>query len=202
MVFQKVHSHLLSMFQFVFIKSGHSCLPCNRTFGLIKKALNVPTCWVFKRLLEYHCNLHQEEIPNCGHTVWRLFWMSAASCRISLSEESTVPQECQFAVDKSYLKDYILKINYTLDNDPSVTLMKVFLMKERSRWTRTRLDISRAELTPKYQWEGLSGGKGQQTSKSFAKVREKCPELAISNRQARKKVKPSRKREKTWAIPY
>ena len=148
---REIHSRRLTRVELSFLVSGHSFMPCDRSFGVIEKEVrgyaNLYTPHDFKSAI---LRAQTPPFPVCFMTSQDFFdYTTLSSCITKRSaSEGKFSKASQIVVDSKFPQGYLLKDSFGLDDDAAT---KVRLSKGRAtRYRRSNFDLSAQNVPLKY----------------------------------------------------
>lgn len=154
MALQLVHGARLVRVEIVFMKSGHTYLPCDRAFGSIEKKIRRQA---FVYSTQHYVDLISTAVKKGFPTVQmvRNDFLDFHTLLQNVTRRAA-PQfahASQLVVDSEYPEGYFIKNDYSPED--STNIKKVRLMKGKGRWQREKFDLSKVALTSKYPCQRL-----------------------------------------------
>ena len=146
-----IHAKQLIRIEFVFMVSGHSFMPCDRSFGVIEKR--------FRREADYlqtpdnYAELIQKAVvPN--NELVRMKREDFLDIKILLQHvtkrqtEVNFSKSCQLVVTYQYKEGYLIKNDYDFKSDDSAVRSR--LMKGMKKYSPKLFNLSEVQLQSKY----------------------------------------------------
>ncbi|KAG0723540.1 hypothetical protein GWK47_042477 [Chionoecetes opilio] len=150
MALQQVHMKRLFRVEFVFLKSGHSYLPCDRAFGSIEKRIrkreSIATPQDYHEIIRSAVKKKFLVVPMTRDD---FFDVKAMQNEISRRSTTGFSKACQLVVSHTYPEGYIIKNDYNLE-DVAADIIKNRLMKGRNGYTVQRFNLGSVQLACKY----------------------------------------------------
>ena len=146
-----IHAKQLIRIEFVFMVSGHSYMPCDRSFGVIEKK--------FRREADYlqtpdaYAEMIEKAVVPSNETI-RMKREDFVDIKILLQHvtkrqtEVAFSKACQLVVTYQYKEGYLLKNDYDFKSDD--TAIRSRLMKSTKKYSPKLFNLSSIELQPKY----------------------------------------------------
>ena len=153
---RQIHMKRLNRVEFVFLVSGHSYMPCDHAFGVIKKSIRlhdtIATPEDYVRVISYSrtprfpvVHMKREDFLNIKKVLLDMVTIRRAS-------DAKFSEASQIILPFDFKEGYLLKDHYG-DDDQNATPVR--LMPGRKRFAPSLFDLSRSAMTPKYPTEGL-----------------------------------------------
>ncbi|KAG0724398.1 hypothetical protein GWK47_005156 [Chionoecetes opilio] len=147
---QQVHMKRLFRVEFMFLKSGHSYLPCDRAFRSIEKRIrkreSIATPQDYHEIIRSAVKKKFLVVPMTRDD---FFDVKALQNEVSRRSTPGFSKACQLVVSHTYPEGYIIKNYYNLE-DVAADIIKIRLMKERSGYTVQRFNLGSVQLACKY----------------------------------------------------
>lgn len=139
--------------ELVFMRSGHSYLPCNRSFGSIEKVSRkteyIPNSQVYADIIAISI---KREFPVVR--MKREEFMDVKKKLVQYVTNRHVPgfsRVCQLVVTVHYPEGYIVKNDYAWQDIPG-NIIKIRLMPGRGPWSRARFYLSEVSSLTCQRW--------------------------------------------------
>ena len=148
---REVHSKRLFRVEFVFMKSGHSFLPCDRSFGKIEMQLRgmsyVGTPEEYQKIIQHSVHKTFPVIQMKREDFFDL--KSLGNHIVKKQQKPGIASACQLVVCVNYKEGFYIKNDYIFEDDED-TLIKVKYMKGKGAWKKEKFDLSSVPLPIKY----------------------------------------------------
>ena len=148
-----IHAKLLFRVEFVFLVSGHSYMPCDRSFGNIEKKFKgnpefLQTTGDYVHGIRTAVTPHfetfamqQEDFFDCKALQ---DMVTKRKPDVGFSKASQLVVSCE------YKEGYMIKTNYNLEGDDANATTHCRLMKTKKKYAPSLFDLSRVQLKQKY----------------------------------------------------
>ena len=173
MALQKIHQKVLERVEFIYLVSGHSYLPCDRTFGVIEKKLRSHgEIWTPDDYAAYIASSHRVPLTVVRMAITDFLKFSALDNYVKWKTPGNVrgafQRARQLIVTSNYVVGYLVKLHYNLE-DTNTNHFKVALSlggtkgkgrgKGRSRGASARslldFDLCNVAIAQKYPGDAI-----------------------------------------------
>ena len=151
-----LHAKKLFRIEIVFMISGHSFLPCDRSFGVIEKRLRlsslIHTTEDYVSAIKDAARPRYEVIPMKREEFFDvkqlINYVTKRQTPVSFSKA------CQLVVTHKYKEGYIIKTDHNLQDTPN-NVHHCRLMKGAKKYSPKMFNLADVQLVPKYPEERL-----------------------------------------------
>ncbi|KAG0715199.1 hypothetical protein GWK47_012486 [Chionoecetes opilio] len=149
MALQQIHKKRLFRIEFVFLKPGHSYMPCDRTFGNIEKKIKSRCVPSPKDYMDLIASAVTRRFPVVAMKREDFFDIKTLASKITNRHTPGFATACQLVVDVHYPEGFYIKNDYNYAETPD-NVTKARLMKSRARYSRQAFDLSEVALSLRY----------------------------------------------------
>ena len=151
---RQIHMKRLNRVEFIFLVSGHSYMPCDRSFGVIEKSIRmhdtIATPEDYIRVIRYARTPAYRVINMKREDFFDVKKVLLSKVTIRRTSEAKFSSASQIVLPFDFKEGYVLKEDYDPE-DGNCTPVR--LMPGRKKYDSTKFNLSRYAMQPKYQTE-------------------------------------------------
>ena len=148
-----IHAKMLFRVEFVFLVSGHSYMPCDRSFGNIEKKFKGNPEYL-QTTADYVRGIRTAVTPNFETFAMQqedFFDCKALQDHVTKRKTDVAfSKACQLVVTCEYKEGFLLKTSYNLTADEETDTTRCRLMKTKKKYAPSLFNLSSVELKQKY----------------------------------------------------